>query len=58
MRDPLIQQIALALKTELEIGGADSRLYAESMRTALAAHLLRRYGTRKPEIKNYTGGLP
>ena len=28
------------------------------MATALSAHLLRRYSTRKQEIKNYTGGLP
>jgi len=58
LRDPLIEQIALALKTELELGGADSRLYAESMTTALSAHLLRRYATRKQEIKTYSGGLP
>lgn len=58
LRDPLIQQIALALKTELEIGGADSRFYAESMTTALSAHLLQRYATRKQVFKKYTGGLP
>ncbi|MDX2216883.1 MAG: AraC family transcriptional regulator [Oculatellaceae cyanobacterium bins.114] len=40
-RDPLIHQIGLALKTELETTG--DRLYAESMTHALAAHLVRRY---------------
>jgi AraC family transcriptional regulator len=56
-RDPLIQQMGIALKSEVEAGGADSRLYAESMATALSAHLLRRYGSRSLEFKNYTGGL-
>ena len=58
IRDPLIQQIALALKTELESGEVDSRLYAESMATALSAHLLRRYSTKQLVIRDYTGGLP
>lgn len=55
--DPLIYQIALALKAELE-SGVDSCLYAESMATALSVHLLRRYLARKPIIQDYTGGLP
>jgi len=55
--DPLIYQIALALKTELE-SGVDSCLYAESMATALSVHLLRRYLARKPTLQNYTCGLP
>lgn len=45
-RDPLIQQIALALKAELESTGEP--LYAESMATALAVHLLRRYAGESP----------
>lgn len=57
IRDPLIQHMGLALKAELETGGADSKLYAESMATALCAHLLRRYCSRKTEF-DYTGGLP
>lgn len=56
--DPLIYQMGLALKTELESGGVDSRLYAESMATALSVHLLQRYSTREQVIKVYTGGLP
>lgn len=58
IRDPLIQQIGLELKTELESGGVDSCLYAESMATALSAHLLRRYSTKQQVIRDYTGGLP
>jgi AraC family transcriptional regulator len=55
--DPLIYQIALALKTTLETDGIGSRLYADAMANALAAHLLSRYSTRKPVIQNYLGGL-
>ncbi|MEP0873025.1 hypothetical protein NDA01_24875 [Trichocoleus desertorum AS-A10] len=40
IRDPLIQQIGLTLKTELESSGTDSRLYADAMATALSAHLV------------------
>jgi AraC family transcriptional regulator len=50
--------MGLALKAELEAGGADTRLYAESMATALSVHLLRRYSSRQPEIRDYPGGLP
>ena len=56
--DPLIQQIGLALKAELEIDGLSNRLYAESMANSLAVHLLRRYSTQKPEIRVYSGSLP
>ena len=57
LRDPLIQQMGLALKTELEIGGEDSKLYADSMATALGAHLLQRYGIKDSVVKEYRGGL-
>lgn len=57
IRDPLIEHIGLALKVELESGGADSRFYAESMASALSVHLLRRYSFQKQEIRNYTDGL-
>ncbi len=58
LRDPLIEHMGLALKTELELGGVDSRFYADSMAHAISAHLLRRYSTGQQRIKNYTGGLP
>ena len=57
LRDPLIYQMALTLKTELEIAREDSKLYADSMATALGAHLLRRYGVKKSVIQEYRGGL-
>lgn len=58
LQDPLIQQMALALKTELELAGEDSRLYADSMAVALGAHLFHRYATKDAVIKEYKGGLP
>ena len=57
LRDPLIQQMALALKTELELAGKDSKLYADSMATALGAHLLQRYADKNSVIREYKGGL-
>lgn len=56
LRDPLIEQMALALKTELETAAEDSKIYADSMATALGAHLLKRYGN-KTLVKEYKGGL-
>jgi AraC family transcriptional regulator len=56
--DPMIYHMGLELKRELEFSGSDSQLYAESMATALSAHLLRRYATREAIIKPYSGGLP
>ena len=57
-QDALIKQIGLELKTELELGGPESRLYAELMATALCVHILRRYSTCQPIIKEYADGLP
>lgn len=55
--DPLICQIGLELKKELETTGVDSCLYAESMATALGVHLIKRYSTQTQNIKQYTDGL-
>lgn len=47
--DPLMQQIVLALKAEIDEGSAiSSSLYAESLANTLAAHLLRHYTVWKP----------
>ena len=56
-QDLLIQQLGLSLK-RLDMGAADSRLYAESVATMLAVHLLKRYSVQPPVIREYTGGLP
>jgi AraC family transcriptional regulator len=56
--DPLIQQIALALKTSLEIDGTTTALYADAMANALSVHLFTRYSTHKSTVKCPQGGLP
>ncbi|MEM7554877.1 MAG: AraC family transcriptional regulator, partial [Cyanobacteria bacterium P01_A01_bin.84] len=55
--DPLIQQIALALKTSLEIKEINNRLYADSMGNALALHLLSHYSNRSYKIKPHNHQL-
>lgn len=55
--DPLIQHLALNLKTALDSDNYD-RLYAESLFHTLSMHLLRHYATRQFAFKEYTGGLP
>jgi AraC family transcriptional regulator len=49
LRDPRIEHVGWALKAELEAGTESDPLYADSLGLALAAHLLRRYGTPTPE---------
>jgi AraC family transcriptional regulator len=57
MPDPLVYQIVLTLKTVLETDATNSCFYAESMATALAAHFLRNYSTRKYVLPEYEDGL-
>jgi AraC family transcriptional regulator len=55
-RDPIIQQIGLALMREGESLQPAGRLYAESLGNVLAVHLLRHYSSRRP-IETKSGGL-
>ena len=55
--DPLVHQIGLALKRALENSGNTSRLYVETMTTALMVHLLQYYSAQQLTIPTYTGGL-
>jgi AraC family transcriptional regulator len=55
--DPLIQQIGLALKSELESEGMGSRVYVQSLATTLCIHLLRNYCTVHPTIPQFPQGL-
>ena len=57
LHDPLIQQIGLALKSEAQSGLEGDSLYVEAAAMMLAAHLLRRYATRKSFFPNYADGL-
>jgi AraC family transcriptional regulator len=56
--DPLVCQIILALQKVLETDATNSCFYAESMATALVAHCLRNYSTRKHVLQEYDDGLP
>jgi AraC family transcriptional regulator len=55
-QDLLVLQLGLALRKLLQCGKGD-RLYAESLTTTLALHLLQTYATRKPLLKTYSDGL-
>lgn len=55
-RDPVIQQIGLALMAEGESERPAGRLYAESLGNVLAVRLLRHYSTSRP-AESRSGGL-
>ena len=54
--DPVIQQLALALKTEIQTGCRSGRLYGESLGAAIAARLVQNYAVSQPEFN--ASGLP
>ena len=56
--DPTLHHIAMALRAGVQTGSALDRMYGEGLSTALAAHLLREYGTAVLEPKRPYGGLP
>ncbi|MBD3884941.1 helix-turn-helix transcriptional regulator, partial [Phormidium tenue FACHB-886] len=58
IHDPLIEQLCLMLKQELETGGLGSKLYAESAAQLLAVHLLRQHCSFEHRIPEYRSGLP
>ncbi|WP_019502635.1 AraC family transcriptional regulator [Pseudanabaena sp. PCC 6802] len=55
--DPLIQQIGLTLKSELEMNGGQDRLYVEALVNCLGIHLLRKYSAVPPTFSQ-AGQLP
>lgn len=55
--DSKLLQMAQWLLIELETKQMGSRLYVESITTALMVHLLRNYCTVEPKIPEYSGGL-
>lgn len=54
----MILGVGLAFLKELEAGCSAGRLYADSLATALAVHLVKSYASVEPVIRNYKGGLP
>jgi AraC family transcriptional regulator len=57
VRDRVIDGIGLLGRHEMNGHGASGRLYAESLGTALAVHLLRQYGTSARTPRIHKGGL-
>ena len=58
IHDPVIGQLALALKAEIQTGCLSGRLYGESLGIALAARLARNYALSKPSLELKANGLP
>ncbi|MEL6259864.1 MAG: AraC family transcriptional regulator [Cyanobacteria bacterium J06626_6] len=60
VEDPVIQQLALALKLEIQTGCLSGRLYGESLGTALAARLVQNYAVSKPllSLEHAASSLP
>jgi AraC family transcriptional regulator len=50
VQDKRLEHLGWALVAELESGDQRDRLYAESIGSAIAAHLLRRYSSARPSI--------
>jgi AraC family transcriptional regulator len=56
-QDALIQSIFSTLRAELETGGIGGTLLVDSLKTALAIHLLRNYCTTSPKLSSDLTGL-
>ena len=56
-QDALIQGIFYALREEIESGKIGGYLLIDSLKTALAIHLLRNYCTTKPKLSSCADGL-
>lgn len=57
VEDPVIARIGALGQIELGQGGSSGRLYVESLGTALAVHLLRKYGVPNRQANLHKGGL-
>ena len=55
--DPVIQQLTLALKIEIQTGSLSGKLYGESLATALATRLVQNYAVKKPSLELEYRGL-
>ena len=56
--DPLVENIALSLKAELETGNPGGNLFAEAAGQLLAVQLLRRHAAGTYRVREYKGTLP
>lgn len=57
LQDPLLQGMVWALRAEVEGTRVAGQLLVDSLRTAVAIHLLRNYCTTQPKLASYAGGL-
>ncbi|EDX83281.1 transcriptional regulator, AraC family protein [Synechococcus sp. PCC 7335] len=57
IQDPVIEQLALALKVEIQTGCLSGRLYGESLGGAIAARLVQNYAVSKPPLAFKASGL-
>ena len=55
--DAFIQNIFSTLKREAQIGGIGSYSLVDSLKTAVAVHLLRSYCVTRPKLSSYSNGL-
>jgi AraC family transcriptional regulator len=55
LNDPVLQHLSWSLVAELESGCTTGKLFAESIGTAIAAHLIKRYSAYRP--LRYAGGF-
>ena len=55
--DPLILQLAVTLKAEIESGYPGGQMYGDSIANLFATHLLRHYCTTPATLRTYQGGL-
>jgi AraC family transcriptional regulator len=58
VQDPQIEYVLRALEADLEAGLPSGRLFGESLLSALAVHLQRRYGVTRPKEVKPRNGLP
>jgi AraC family transcriptional regulator len=58
IEDPVVQQLALALKLEIQTGCMSGKLYGELLGTALAARLVQNYAVSKPTLEFKASSLP
>jgi AraC family transcriptional regulator len=57
IRDEQVESIAHSAEYEIQSELKAGRLFMESLATALAAHLLSRYSSRRVALREYRGGL-
>ncbi|MHB8521097.1 MAG: helix-turn-helix domain-containing protein [Limisphaerales bacterium] len=55
--DPFMREVLCSLKAEMETGQAEGGLYAESLATVLAVHLVCKHSARPAQMPQDRGGL-